>query len=168
MNFRLANIYDLPKLKVVYGRIIDNMNRNNIQIWDDIYPYEFFDDDIKNNCLYLLVEENDDIVASFALSESNRGESHVKWENIHTRRLYLDRFAVNVDYLNRGIGSIMIKYAIGLTKQKGCKYLRLFVVDINKPAINLYLKNGFNKVDGIYEERIDDFVLSEYGFEIEV
>ncbi|STA99884.1 N-acetyltransferase GCN5 [Clostridium baratii] len=35
MNFRLANIYDLPKLKVVYGKIIDNMNKNNIQIWDD-------------------------------------------------------------------------------------------------------------------------------------
>lgn len=36
MNFRLANIYDLPKLKVVYGKTIDNMNKNNIQIWDEI------------------------------------------------------------------------------------------------------------------------------------
>lgn len=35
MNFRLANIYDLPKLKVVYGKTIDNMNKNNIQIWND-------------------------------------------------------------------------------------------------------------------------------------
>ena len=41
-------------------------------------------------------------------------------------------------------------------------------MDINKPAINFYLKNGFKQVDGIYEERIDDFVLSEYGFEIKV
>lgn len=40
--------------------------------------------------------------------------------------------------------------------------------DINKPAINLYLKNGFNQVHGLYEERIDDFVLHEYGFEIKV
>ncbi|GAA0707546.1 hypothetical protein GCM10008904_16860 [Paraclostridium ghonii] len=168
MNFRLANIYDLPKLKVVYGKIIDNMNKNNIQIWDDIYPYEFFADDIENNSLYLLLGEDDDIVASFALSESDSGENHVKWENTYAKALYLDRFGVNVDYLNRGIATIMIKHAIGLTKQKGCKYLRLFVVDINKPAMNLYLKNGFNKVDGIYEEKIDDFVLSEYGFEIEV
>lgn len=62
----------------------------------------------------------------------------------------------------------MLKSAMQLAKQKGAKYLRLFVVDINKPAINLYLKNGFNQVDGIYEERIDDFVLYEYGFEIEI
>lgn len=63
----------------------------------------------------------------------------------------------------------MLKHAITLTKEKNAKYLRLFVVDTNKPAINLYIKNGFKKVDGIYEQRIDDdFILREYGFEIEV
>ncbi|GAA0077653.1 hypothetical protein UT300005_20310 [Clostridium sp. CTA-5] len=169
MDLRLANINDLSKLKAVYGNIIDNMNRNNIPIWDEIYPCEFFRDDIENNRLYLLVEEHDDIVAAFALCESNTGESYVKWENANDKALYLDRFGVNVDYSRRGIGSIMLKHAITVTKQKKAKYLRLFVVDINKPAINVYLKNGFRQVDGIYEERIDDdIILHEYGFEIEV
>lgn len=169
MNLRLANINDLSKLKAVYGNIIDNMIRNNMPIWDEIYPCEFFRNDIENNRLYLLTEENDDIVAAFALCESNAGESYVKWENVHDKALYLDRFGVNVDYSKRGIGSMMLKHAITLTKQKHAKYLRLFVVDINKPAINLYLKNGFRQVDGIYEERIDDdLILHEYGFEIEV
>ncbi len=169
MDLRLAIIGDLSKLKAVYGNIIDNMNRNNISIWDEIYPYEFFKDDIENNRLYLLVEEHDDIVAAFALCESNAGEGYVKWENANDKALYLDRFGVNVNYSRRGIGSIMLKYAIKLTKQKNAKYLRLFVVDINNPAINLYLKNGFKQVDGIYEERIDDdLILLEYGFEIEV
>ncbi|WP_376774524.1 hypothetical protein [Clostridium thailandense] len=27
-------------------------------------------------------------------------------------------------------------------------------MDINKPAINVYLKNGFKQVDGIYEEEL--------------
>jgi hypothetical protein len=36
-------------------------------------------------------------------------------------------------------------------------------------AINLYLKNGFTRLDRIYEEQFDDdFVLREYGFEIEI
>ena len=169
MDLRLANINDLSKLKAVYGNIIDNMNRNNIPIWDEIYPCEFFRDDIENNRLYLLVEEHDDIVAAFALCGSNAGESYVKWENTNDKALYLDRFGVNVDYSRRGIGSIMLKHAITLTKQKDAKYLRLFVVDINEPAINVYLKNGFRQVDGIYEERIDDdLILREYGFEIEL
>ena len=169
MNLRLAKINDLSKLKAVYGNIIDNMNRNNISIWDDIYPCEFFSDDIENNRLYLLVEENDIIVAAFALCESNAGEGYVKWEDTHDKALYLDRLGVNVDYSRQGIGSMMLKHAITLAKQRNAKYLRLFVVDINKPAINLYLKNGFRLVDGIYEEKIDDdVILREYGFEIEV
>jgi ribosomal protein S18 acetylase RimI-like enzyme len=153
----------------VYGNIIDNMNRSNISIWDDIYPCEFFSDDIQNNRLYLLVEEHDIIVAAFALCESNAGEGYVKWENAHGKALYLDRLGVNVDYLRQGIGSMMLKHATTLTKQKDAKYLRLFVVDINKPAMNLYLKNGFRQVDGVYEEKIDDdIILREFGFEIEV
>jgi ribosomal protein S18 acetylase RimI-like enzyme len=165
----MANINDLPKLKAVYGKIINNMKQNNISIWDEIYPCEFFSDDIQNNRLYILIENHDDIVAAFALCESNDGESYVKWKSATDKALYLDRFGVNVDYSRRGIGSIMLEHAIALTKQKNANYLRLFVVDINKPAIDLYLKNGFRRVDGIYEERIDDgFILHEYGFEIEV
>ena len=62
----------------------------------------------------------------------------------------------------------MLNEAIALAKDKGTKYLRLFVVDINEPAINLYIKNGFKRVDGIYDEIIDDdLVLHEFGFEIE-
>ncbi|WMC93695.1 GNAT family N-acetyltransferase [Kineothrix sp. MB12-C1] len=169
MDLRLADINDLPKLKEMYGKIIDDMNRNDISIWDEIYPCTFFSDDIENNRLYLLVEEHDNIVAAFALCESHTGERYVKWENTHGKALYFDRFGVNVDYARRGIGSAVLKHAIALTKQKDAKYLRLFVVDINKPAINVYIKNGFKKVDGIYEERIDDdLILREYGFEIEI
>jgi ribosomal protein S18 acetylase RimI-like enzyme len=169
MNLRPANINDLSKLKAVYGNIIENMNRNNIPIWDATYPCEFFGDDIENNRLYLLVEEHDDIVAAFALCKPNTGESYVKWENARDKALYLERFGVNVNYSRRGIGSIMLRHAFTLTKQKNAKYLRLFVADINKPAINVYLKNGFRQIDGIYEERInDDLILRKYAFEIEV
>ena len=54
-------------------------------------------------------------------------------------------------------------------KSFGMEYLRLFVADINKPAIQLYVKNGFRKVEGVYEEVFEDgFVLREYGYEIKV
>lgn len=51
--------------------------------------------------------------------------------------------------------------------KKGAEYLRLFVVDINQPAIKLYMKNGFKRANGIYDEQIDEeIVLHEFGFEI--
>lgn len=167
MNLRMANINDLPQLKSVYSKIIYNMNKDNIQIWDEVYPCEFFYDDIENNRLYIL-EENNEIVSAFALCNSNSGEDYVKWENEHEKALYIDRFGVNVNYLRKGIGSIMLNEAISLARDKGAKYLRLFVVDINKPAINLYMKSGFKRVEGVYEEVIDeDLILHEFGFEIE-
>lgn len=65
-----------------------------------------------------------------------------------------------------GIGSLALEKARETAKKLGAAYLRLFVVDINKPAIQLYIKNGFVKADGIYEEEFDDgFVLHEYGYE---
>jgi ribosomal protein S18 acetylase RimI-like enzyme len=167
MNLRLAKKNDLHQLKKMFEKIIDNMNKNNIQIWDEIYPCEFFQDDIENKRLHIITED-DDIVAAFALCESNDGEDYLQWKNAKEKALYIDRFGVNVKYLRQGIGGLMLKNAMELAKQKNAKYLRLFVVDINKSAINLYLKNGFKQVDGIYEERIDDFVLHEYGFEIEI
>ena len=165
MNLRLAEKYDLPQLKKMYEKIIDNMNQNNIRIWDDIYPCEFFQGDIENKRLFLLTSQND-IAAAFALCETNGGETHVQWEEPEEKAVYIDRFGVNVDYAKQGIGSLTLNKAIELAKQKKAKYLRLFVVDINKPAINLYLKNGFRQVEGIYEEKVDDFILYEYGFEI--
>lgn len=168
MDFRLAYITDLPQLKIMYGEIVDNMNYNGIRIWDDIYPSLFLLDDIENDNLYVLVDGNE-VISAFALCESNAGENFVQWSSENEKSLYIDRLGVNVKYLEQGIGSIMIKKAIMLARQKGAKYLKLFVVDINKPAINLYIKNGFNRVDGVFDEIIDDNItLHEYGFEIEI
>lgn len=168
MNLRLAIMDDLPKIKMMYQRITENMNKNNIQIWDNIYPCEFLDEDIKHGQLYV-IENNHDIVASFALCPSHLGENYVQWTGHHDKVLYIDRLGVNVDYLRQGIGSLAIKKALFLARQNDIQYIRLFVVDINQPAIQLYLKNGFKRVEGIYDEVIDDgFVLHEYGFEMKV
>lgn len=38
MKLKLAKKNDLNNLKVTYKEIIENMNKNNIDIWDEIYP----------------------------------------------------------------------------------------------------------------------------------
>lgn len=168
MDFRQANMSDLSSLKEMYQQIVANMNEQNIQIWDNIYPCEFLEEDIKNNQLYVLID-NDEIVSAFALSDTSSGENAVKWSENQAKVLYLDRLGVNIKYLKKGIGSLMIDKAKEIANTLEAKYLRLFVVDINIPAIQLYIKNGFVIVDGIYHETFDDgFVLSEYGYEIKL
>lgn len=59
----------------------------------------------------------------------------------------------------------MLDKAKEVAKTFGAEYLRLFVVDVNIPATQLYEKNGFLKADGVYDEA---FVLHEFGYEIKL
>lgn len=61
----------------------------------------------------------------------------------------------------------MIAKAKEIAREQGAEYLRLFVADINRPAIQLYEKNGFTRVKGVYKEIFDDgFLLYEHGYEV--
>lgn len=165
MELRRAVIDDLPQIRAVYKEICWDMDRNGIQIWDEIYPGEVFGEDIENHRLYVLTEQKE-IVSAFALCDSNSGADCLKWRNQNGKAIYLDRLGVNVNYKRKGIGSLALQKATALAGALGAWYLRLFVVDINHPAINLYLKNGFTKADGSYDEVIDeDLVLHEFGYE---
>lgn len=165
MFFRSAVMQDLPQLKAVYKSIIQNMDENQIRIWDDIYPCEFFEEDIKNNRLYVLFY-NDELISAFALCEIHSGEKAVEWSDGAGKAMYIDRLGVNVNYSRMGMGSFMLEKAKETARRSGAEYLRLFVVDMNEPAVRLYNKNGFTKADGVYHEVIDaDLVLHEYGFE---
>ena len=115
------------------------------------------------------MRDNNEIVSAFVLCDSNPGESCIEWKENHGGVLYLDRLGVNVNYLRKGMGSLMLEKAKETAKILGAQYLRLFVVDINVPAIQLYSKNGFTQAAGIYDEAVDeDCVLHEYGYEIEL
>lgn len=165
MNLVVAKLEDLNQIKEVYKEIIKNMNKNNIKIWNEYYPTEVFESDIEEGNLYLL-KDNKIILGAFAMYEHRDFEEEFEWTNSNEKSFLLNRIGVNVDYLHQGIGTKIISEASKLAKKEDAKYLHLLVSDINVPAINLYLKCNFKKVNGIYEEKIDDnFSVYEYGFE---
>ena len=165
MNVRLATTADLSTIKEMYTMLIRKMNEDGIKIWDDIYPCEFFADDIANNRLYILSDENN-VAGAFALCQSNDGENQVAWEKEQAKAIYLDRLGVNIHFARQGIATQLLNDAAKIASEKGAEYLRLFVVDTNTPAIRLYKKNGFVKATGTYVEVIDETLsFVEYGFE---
>lgn len=166
MELVLAKLEDLSKIKNMYTKIVKNMYDNDIKIWNEYYPNEVFKSDIEQEHLYLL-KENENILGAFVIYEHENPEEDVEWENSKEKSYLLNRVGVNVEYLHQGIGQKLINEACSLAKDKGAKYLRLLVSEVNMPAINLYLKCGLKKVNGIHEEKIsDDFSLNEYGFEM--
>lgn len=145
MEFRLAQMEDLPRIKAVFEDIIQDMNRRGIDIWDEVYPCAFFEEDIKRRRLYVLLDQAQ-VVSAFALCETNEGAGSLGWESGGAKALYFDRFGVNVSYAGKGIGGFMLEKAKGAAKELGMEYLRLFVVDRNEPAVRLYQKSGFAMV----------------------
>lgn len=168
MELRQARINDLPTLKQVYSDIVMDLDRNEISIWTQSYPYEAFAQDIEKKQLYIL-EKDGELVAGFALCPVDAGEQAVQWQDNHGKAFYITRFGVGVEWKKQGIGSLALKHAISLTKQLGGDYLRLFVVDFNLPAIKLYQKNGFKCATGIYALQVEENkILYEFGYEIAV
>lgn len=166
MKLRLANKQDLPQLKTMYKDIVENMNKNKITIWDDVYPSIFFESDILNKQLYVL-EDDSVIVSAFCLCDDNIDS--IQWKELAAKALYIQRLGVNVLYMQKGIGSKTLDEAKEIARKLNYNYLRLLVVDFNYPAINLYLKNGFVKKEGVHSEVIDEeTILYEHGYEIEL
>lgn len=166
MKLRLANKQDLPQLKTMYKDIVENMNKNKITIWDDVYPSIFFESDILNKQLYVL-EDDSVIVSAFCLCDDNIDS--IQWKEPAVKALYIQRLGVNVLYMQKGIGSKTLDEAKEIARKLNYNYLRLLVVDFNYPAINLYLKNGFVKKEGVHSEVIDEeTILYEHGYEIEL
>ena len=84
-------------------------------------------------------------MSAFVLCKTTTGENAVKWNENHAEAFYIDRLGVNVKYLKKGIGGLMLDKAKEVAKTFGAEYLRLFVVDVNIPATQLYEKKRIFK-----------------------
>lgn len=165
MKLRLAEISDLSQLKDVFTEITAEMTRNCGEIWNEYYPCELFEEDIERGELYVL-DDNGTIAAAYVLCGTNEAEEYIEWQDKKAKVLYIDRFGVNVNYQRRGIAGTMLRFAADIAREKNAAYVRLFVVDRNIPAINLYEKNGFKRMDGVFYEEIDEGVVyTEFGYE---
>ena len=163
MDIKLASEQDLPEIKSFFDEVIADMQQKAITIWDDVYPYIAFPEDVAKKRLYL-VREDDTLLSVFALCEWSDGQDKVEWEDNLAKPLYLYRFATNVKYLRKGIGQRVVKKALEISKNLGAEYLRLFVVDANTPAVELYKKMNFSLAKGMFHAEMGEaLVLDEYN-----
>ena len=65
-----------------------------------------------------------------------------KWNN----RMRVWDFLVKDEYRRKGIGTLLMSYAVKVAKEKGARMLVLETQSCNVAAISFYLKQGFNLV----------------------
>ncbi len=171
MTFRLATEKDLPALETMYKDIADNLTKNNIKIyWSKFYPYEEIEEiDIKNKTFYVL-EENGKIVGGINLSTTHEKANQISWKHQTENTIYISKLGVNIKNLKQGVGSKLINHAKQIAKKQDAEVLRLFVVNINTPAIKLYEKNGFERTNGTTKEHLEfhGVTLTEFGYELKI
>lgn len=168
MKLQLATQSDIPQIKEVYKGIVDKMFADGIEMWNDDYPESALTLDVNEGELYLL-KEGCELLGAFALNPIALGEKHVKWQKDNAKVTYLKRMAVNATVQSKGIARLLIQYAKDEARSKGYEYLRLFVVDYNEPAINLYRSENFIQAEGVYEDNLsDELRFIELGLEIKL
>ena len=103
--------------------------------FSDPWTRNYFEDELNNTELCrLFVDRQDDEIVSF-------GSIWLMLENCD-----IVNIAVKPEHQRKGLGQAMLDRLIEEAKNNNCEYVHLEVRYNNVPALNLYRKNGFEKV----------------------
>ncbi|WP_029071157.1 GNAT family N-acetyltransferase [Kandleria vitulina] len=143
MNYRKATIQDLPSICTLIEDAKTLMRKQGIYQWNEYYPHKNdFEEDIKNNNLYLA--EEDELLAVYSINEEcDEDYNQFKWSTDHY--CVLHRLCVSPNRQGNGIGKTVLSQIEKQAKDMGYDAIRLDVFSLNPYARRLYEKNGFIK-----------------------
>jgi GNAT superfamily N-acetyltransferase len=112
--------------------------------WDDVYPARSdFEEDIKNETLYVVYEQ-DELVAFYVISgECDEQYGNATWKFDADSAYILHRFCVSPKMQNKGIGKAVLRHIEEQIKDMGYKSVRLDTFTENPFAQKLYRHNGY-------------------------
>ena len=148
LKVRKAEKGDFEKVMIFYRSMTDRMKEKGFTItWvKDVHPSpEFVKESIEEGTLYMGILE-DRVVSAMTLNHRHAPEyGKIKWkEDLDDREVFvIHALGVDPDMTGKGVGSGMVRAAAQTAAQKGGRALRLDVLDTNRPARDLYLRNGF-------------------------
>ena len=143
------------EMKYCGEKVFSDLNLAN---YDDVFYNEyrriicecFHDLNLATNrdpdTYYTPEEMNEKKPNVFILLENNEiiGSVQIK-ENI------IDVIFVSPKYQNKGYGKKLLDYAINRMQQAGIEDITLYVADLNKKAVQLYLNYGFKCTNSIWD-----------------
>jgi ribosomal protein S18 acetylase RimI-like enzyme len=161
MKIKPAKMEDLNIIDEIYKSATENMIKNNIFQWDEIYPNKnILENDILKNQMYKIILDND-IVSVFVLNkEYDKEYSNGNWEYNGGEFMVLHRLCVNNKCQNKGFGTKTMLCIEKYLKNSGIKSIRLDTFSKNPIALKLYNKLEYKKT-GIANWRKGVFYLFE-------
>lgn len=151
----------MDKIFELYSEAIENMEKQNIHQWDEIYPdKEILRQDILKNQMYI-GEKDNNIAVCFVLNEECYEEyKNGNWICPKARFCIIHRLCVNPLFQNKGIARESMEYIENLCKSSGYDSIRLDCFTENPYSKKLYDKAGYT-ITGYADWRKGRFELRE-------
>lgn len=124
-------MYDITKMTL---DDLNNIKDNLISDFDDFWNYSVFKSELESDSSHYLVVKDNSRIIGFAGIKVTVPDCDIM------------NIVVKKDFRNQGIGSLLLKELINLSKSLNVKNLFLEVNERNTPAILLYNKFGFKKI----------------------
>ncbi len=115
--------------------------------WDEDYPgNDEISYDLSRDALYVMRDDTGRIIAAISWEEDPQVDELACWDPFLQPGGELARMAVAPDMQNRGIARKMVKFGLGLLREKGYKSIHFLVNCLNVKALRSYAVFGFREV----------------------
>lgn len=161
VKFDIAEEKHLDEVFSIVKAAIEEMNKQDIPQWDEIYPdKDILQDDIKKRQLYV-GRINDEIACIYVLNnECDEEYANGNWEYPNATYNVIHRMCVNPKFQKQGIGPLTLSYIEENLKRNNIEAIRLDAFSLNPFALKMYYKQGYTKV-GEVTWRKGEFFLME-------
>ena len=147
LQIRLATMDDLKDINLLFKKVIDDLkNIKKINMWNTVYPFCEFENDINNKNMYIIEKENK-IIGSFSLTDFDDPEYHIINWKTNNKFFYLNRLVIDPSMQGKGYAKEAMKYINNYAISNNYNVIRLTVHKNNIYAINLYKKYDFKQIE---------------------
>lgn len=148
---RKATSSDIESILLITKACARHMISNGIYQWNEHYPNaEAFQNDIKRDELYVLINEND-ILGSVVISTLMDDEyNNIQWLTPNDKNIYIHRLAVHPDYQGRGFAQKLMDFAEKFALEHGYRSIRLDTFSQNNRNQKFYELRGYKRLGSIY------------------
>lgn len=148
---RRARREDIPGILQLLRLCIDDMRRQGIDQWDDVYPTrENFKSDLASSSLYVVGFEGESILGAMTVNQHQDAEyAGASWSIPAARVAVVHRLMVDPASRGRGLARRLMEFAEDFAAAQGCDAMRLDAFALNPRALRLYHGLGYQEAGEI-------------------
>ena len=151
MVVREAKTTDIKSILAITNACAKDMTSKGIFQWNENYPNkEAFENDLKNNWLYVIVNNQNPIGSISITPNMDKEYKPVKWLTNNSQNLYIHRLAVHPKMQGKGYAQQLMDFAESYAKQNNYKSIRLDTFSKNFRNQRFYEQRGYVRLENVY------------------